>query len=86
MKYVRLKAGPTIEEVYRKFGKDGSLLLIYADEDLGLGGIKKMEKCMIWVLVVLGLIWAVLFGLQYYAQWTIGGQAENPVDLTPSPA
>jgi hypothetical protein len=82
-KYVRLKAGPTIEELFRRFGKHGSLILIYADEDLGLGGIKKLEKCMMWILIVLGLIWAVLFGLQYYAQWTLGEQP-TPAEMSPS--
>ena len=29
--YVRLQPGPTIEEVFRKYGQNESLLLIYAD-------------------------------------------------------
>jgi len=32
---------------------------------------------MMWILIILGTIWAVLFGLQYYSQWTIGGQTDS---------
>lgn len=67
VKYVRLKPGPTIEEVFRRFSKNESLLLIYADEGLGMGGIKKMEKCLLWVLAILASIWAVLFAISYFS-------------------
>ena len=44
---------------------------IYADEEIGLGGIKKMEKCLAWVLAILATIWVVLFGLNYYWGWNV---------------
>lgn len=36
-----------------------------------MGGIKKMEKCLAWVLAILAIIWVVLFGLNYYWGWSI---------------
>ena len=31
-----------------------------------MNGIKKLEKCLLWVLGILAAIWAVLFGLSYF--------------------
>jgi hypothetical protein len=70
-KYVRLQPGPTIQELFRRFGRNESLLLIYADSEVGMQGIKKMERCLIWVLGILATIWVVLFGLNYFLGWSI---------------
>eukprot|EP00919_Chromeraceae_sp_WS-2016_P064918 GHVR01153719.1.p1 GENE.GHVR01153719.1~~GHVR01153719.1.p1 ORF type:complete len:119 (+),score=6.43 GHVR01153719.1:94-450(+) len=42
IKYVVLRPGATIEEVYNRYGRDDLLTLIYADTDIGMGGINKM--------------------------------------------
>jgi len=33
---------------------------------MGMQGVKKMEKCLIWVLIILALIWGTLFSYNYY--------------------
>lgn len=33
-------------------------------------GIKKMERCLMWILGILALIWGILFGYNYLAGWT----------------
>ena len=71
-KYVKLKPGPTIEQIYNKYGRNEYLILIYADSELGMEGIKKMERCLMWILGILATIWIVLFGLNYFLGWKIG--------------
>ena len=73
--YIRLQPGPTIDQVYKRYGKNGYLMLIYADSELGLGGFKKMEKCLMCVLIVLVVIWIIVFGINYYMGWQ-----SNPFD------
>ena len=31
-----------------------------------MNGVRKLEKCLLWVLGILAAIWAVLFGLSYF--------------------
>jgi hypothetical protein len=42
------------------------LILIYGDSEMGMQGVKKMEKCLMWVLGILALIWLSLFSYNYY--------------------
>ena len=42
------------------------LILIYGDSEMGMQGVKKMEKCLMWVLIILAVIWGTLFSYNYY--------------------
>ena len=42
------------------------LILIYGDSEMGMQGVKKMEKCLMWVLIILAAIWGTLFSYNYY--------------------
>ena len=48
-----------------------------------MDGIKKMEKCLIWVLGILALIWAILFGGSYFMGWTGDGPAPEAATSPP---
>jgi hypothetical protein len=60
-----LKPGPTIEEIFKKYGKGDCLTLIYGDKNTGLGGINKMEKWMIRIVVFMIILWIMLYILPY---------------------
>ena len=75
-RFVKLKPGSTIEEVYKKFGRDECLVLIYANSDVGMKDILKMERCMYWLLGIVGFIWVALYGLSYYYGGSGGGSGE----------
>lgn len=57
------------------------MILIYADSELGMQGIKKMERCLMWILGILATIWIILFGLNYFLNWQIG--TPTPDDQIP---
>ena len=82
-KYIRLQPGPTIEQIFNRYGKNDYLLLIYADSEVGMQGLKKMEKCMMWVLGILATIWIVLYGTSYYMSWQLesAGQTQPSQSL-----
>ena len=65
-KYIELQQGPTIDKLYKRFGRNSHLLLLYTDQPLGMSGMRKMEKCLIIVLVLVGIVWLGLQGMQYY--------------------
>jgi hypothetical protein len=44
-------------------------------------GIKKMERCLMWILGILATIWIILFGLNYFLNWQIG--TPTPGDQIP---
>ena len=69
LKYSILKPGPTIEDVYKRFGRGGYLTVVYADKNIGMGGLMKMEKWVIRLLVMIVFIWLSLYGYSYYLQW-----------------
>ncbi len=76
-KYVKLVPEMTVEETFRRFGRNDYLILIYADGDVGMKGIKKLEKVMMWIVAILAIIWAVLFSLNYYYDWMSGSSGSS---------
>ena len=80
-KYVVLKPGETIEQVffvinmqiYNKYGKDGFLTLIYGDKNIGLGGINNMEKWLIRIVILLAAVWLFLYAYPLYLVYQHGG-------------
>lgn len=85
LKYSVLKPGPTIQEVYKKFGTGGYLTLVYSDGNLGMQGLMTMQKWMIRLLVMIVLIWVFLYGYSYYNSYysqTNTSQNINPDHTT----
>lgn len=78
VKYAMVKPGTTIEKIYKKYGLGGYLTLVYSDNQLGMHGIKRMEKWLIRFLVVLAVIWLTLFGYNYYLGSIAEGEASIP--------
>jgi hypothetical protein len=83
-RYILLKPGPTIEEIFLKYGKGNCLTLIYGDKNTGLGGINKMEKWMIRIVVFMVILWATLYilpyALNYFGYVTAPSAPANTVD------
>jgi cell division protein YceG involved in septum cleavage len=65
-KYIRIQPGSTIEQIYNRYGRDDFLILIYGNGEMGLEGLKKMEKCMIILLIVIAGIWVALYAYKYF--------------------
>ena len=40
--------------------------MIYGNGEMGMEGLQKMEKCMITLLIIAGLVWIFLFGYRYF--------------------
>jgi hypothetical protein len=66
LKYIMLKPGPTIQDVFTKYGREGYLILLYSDEHLGMEGLLNMEKWMIRILIFVAAIWLALYLYTYY--------------------
>lgn len=52
--------------MYNRYGRNDCLVLVYGNGEMGMEGLQKMEKCMLIFLVIVGTIWLVLFGYNYY--------------------
>lgn len=61
-----LKPGPTIEDTYKKYGRGGYLTIVYADKNLGMGGVMRMEKWVIRLLCIIVMFWIWIYGYSYY--------------------
>lgn len=60
-------------QIYNKYGRNGHLVLIYGDKNIGMGGINKAQKWLIRVLIVLVGFWVFLFAQPVYYAYTEGG-------------
>lgn len=65
-----LKPGPTIEDVYKKFGRNGYLTIVYSDKGLGMQGLLTVEKWVIRLLILIVLAWVFIYGYSYYQSWS----------------
>ena len=83
-KYIKINPGPTIEEMYNRYGRNDCLVLVYGNGEMGMEGLQKMEKCMLTLLVIVGTIWLVLFGYNYYLTSGYGETAAT--DSGPDPS
>lgn len=49
-----------------KYGKNDHLTLIYGDKSIGMGGVNRMEKWLIRILVFIVTIWVLLMAYPMY--------------------
>ena len=60
-------------KIYKKYGKNDHLTLIYGDKNIGMGGVNKMEKWLIRIMVFLLTIWFLVMAYPLYIAYQEGG-------------